>query len=40
MLQSSFDNCNDLLGILKNSQEYFAKDMHCTFSNDFGFRIR
>lgn len=32
MLQSSSNNCYEILGILKNS--IFGKDVHCTFSND------
>ena len=38
MLQSSSNDCYEILGILKNS--IFGKDVHCTFSNDYEFRIK
>ena len=38
MLQISLRNCNEVLGIFKNS--VFGKVFHCVFWNDLEFKIR
>ena len=38
MLQSSLHNCNEVLGIFKNS--VFGKVLHCVFWNDLEFKIK